>query len=100
MLHISDDTDDRHQLTEDKVLALSKRFVSKLDLRDLAIAGLKMDSHVINRHINRSQGDTTAAAYSFIKEWKDSQPNARVAYTTINAALTSIDKSFYKQVLQ
>ena len=98
--HISDDMDGSQQLTENKVLALSKRFVSKLDLRDLAITGLNMDSHIVNKHINKSQGDTTAAAYSFIKEWKESQPNERVAYTRMNEALTNIDKSFYKQVIQ
>ena len=55
---------------------------------------------MVNRHINKSQGDTSAAAYSFIKEWKESQPDARVAYTRMNEALTTIDKSFYKQVIQ
>ena len=59
-----------------------------------------MESHVIDRHINKSQGDTTAAAHSFIKEWKNSQPDGRVAFIKMNEALTNIDKSYYKQVIQ
>ena len=95
--YFSDDTS--QQLTEEKIMELSKRFHSLYDLQDLAIKGLNIKSYIVDRHISKHQNNISSAAFSSIREWRNAQLNAGVAHTEMSQALEKINKTFYKQVL-
>ena len=89
----------RPELTDKMLVDLSALIVTSGDLRELAIIGLDIEGHKVATHINRYLFDITGAAYNLLREWRDTQPDSRTAYTKLSEALDQVSKPFWKQAL-
>ena len=63
------------ELTDSKLLGLSRRFTTIEEINNLAINGLKMKDYELDRHLESKKYDITAAAHSVLKDWRNSQRN-------------------------
>ena len=65
------------------------------ELRKLAITGLKMGNHIVQRHLTNKGNNITTAAHHVLEDWRTSQPNQRVAYVKLCKALKDVKMAFY-----
>ena len=70
------------ELTDDLVTDLCQRFVNASEVRYLAVSGLGMAAHLVDRLLE-SNPDVTEAMRHILMEWKKSQQNAQIAYVNL-----------------
>ena len=74
-------------LSDQGLWSLSTKFTSNADLKKLAIFGLKMDSHVVEKHIKNEKGDISSAAHKVLQDWRKSKESDKVAGNELWEAL-------------
>ena len=82
------------------LLDLSKQFVSKTDIRDLAIKGLLMPLSKVESHINNNLTDINSAAYDILRNWRTTQSNDEMARKNLTEALKKVNKLFMIQSIE
>ena len=66
-------------LSDQGLWSLSNKITSDADLKKLAISGLKMDGHLVEKHINNEKGDISSAAHKVLQDWRKSKESDKVA---------------------
>ena len=69
------------------LVKLSSRISTEQDLRALGIVGLKMEHHVVQKHLTNNCSDITNEADSMLIEWRKSKSDARIAHTMMGHGL-------------
>ena len=82
------------ELTAPMVLSLSESLGNKDDLRKLALNGLNMEPHVLQKHITDSRERYTEAAYNLLEDWLKQQVSRRVAYSLLCQAIKKVELNF------
>ena len=89
------------ELTEKSLLLLSRRLTKEAEIHSLAVDGLEMKNHVIDKFLSDNKGDITTAAYKLLNEWFKNQSDRKTAYVNICRALKDAEMEFYiKDVLE
>ena len=57
------------------------------DMRKLAMKGLHMKLHLMDRHISNHPNDISTAMYHTLNDWRKAQPDNRTAYINLHQAL-------------
>ena len=81
-------------MTDARLLELSKDFFSEELLEELGIKGLGIPDNTIQKHIKNHPNDITRAALAILREWRNSQENATIAYENICKALKHIEMPY------
>ena len=81
------------------VLNLSMRLTNKGAIRLLAMNGLEMKKHIIDKYFH-DETDITEAAYRILDEWYKTQCNSRKAYNRLCKALREVNMSGYIEYIQ
>ena len=87
------------KLTPAMVFNLSMKLTNKSDIRLLAMVGLQMQKHVIDKYLH-DETDITEAAYRILDEWSKNQRNSRKAYNRLCEALTECNMSGHIELIQ
>ena len=74
-------------LTDQDLRSLFSKFTSNADLKKLAVFGLKMEKHLVEKHINNEKGDISSAAHKVLQDWRKSIENPKVVYKQLYDAL-------------
>ena len=80
------------------LLNLSRRLTNKPETRLLAINGLQIKKHIIDKHLHDESNITEA--YRILDEWFKNQPNSRKAYNRLCKALGECNMSGYIKCIQ
>ena len=51
-------------------MSLSNKITNKAGLKNLVISGLKMEGHVVEKHVTNEKGDISSAAHEILEEWE------------------------------
>ena len=86
--------DDIPELSDVKVLNLSEVITGPVELRTLAIRGLKKGEYQIQTHL-RNKSDIREAVHAVLKDWHKSQTNSKVAYLKLCHALKESKMQYY-----
>ena len=81
------------------VLRLSSRMTSPADIRLLAMNGLQIKKHIVDKHLNNER-DISEAAFRVLDEWCKNQLNSRVAHSRLCRVLRLVDMSAFIKHLQ
>ena len=89
------------ELTEKCLHELSMRLTKEADIYSLAVDGLGMENHVVEKFLSDHKGDITTAAHRLLNKWLQTQPDRQTAYVNICRALKDAGMEFYiKDVLE
>ena len=75
-------------------LRLSHKINRAHDIRVLAIHGLGLREDVVNTHLYNER-DIRDVVYKVLKEWRNAQPNSRIAYSELCTALRRVGMASY-----
>ena len=82
-------------MTDIGLQKLSRMMTDTEELRFLAIYGLKMEQHLVTRHLQNHQNDITGAAYKILSQWRTSQTNDTTAYKNLQQALLDNNMKYF-----
>ena len=74
-------------LTPQGLLYLSTKITSEMDLKKLAIFGLKISDHLVDKHLHDKKGEISSAAHKVLQDWRKSIESPKVAYKVLWEAL-------------
>ena len=86
-------------LTSQGLLSLPKRITNEVDLKELAINGLKMDEHVVDTNMTNERGDISSAAHKVLQHWRKSIEKDKVAYSILWEALGKVKLNGLRETL-
>ena len=86
-------------LTDQGLWSLSTKLTSNADLKKLAISGLKMDGHQVEKHINNEKGDISSAAHKVLQDWRNSRESDKVAGNKLWEALGVVGLNGFRNTL-
>ena len=86
-------------LTDQGMWSLAKKITSIADLKEIAISGLKIDAHIVEKHINNEKGDISSATHKILQDWRKSVDNNKVAYNQLYEALGVAEMSGLREDL-
>ena len=75
------------ELSDANLWNLSEKLTQKENLRKLAILGLRIEASTMQKHLANNPNDISAAAFSLLTEWRNTQDNKRIAFTNLCDAL-------------
>lgn len=87
------------ELTDSMALKLSYRITNSPDLRRLAIGGLGLEEHVVNKHLN-DERDIREASCRVLRDWRVKLQSSRVAYRRLCEAVKVVGMESYIELLQ
>ena len=79
--------EETRKLTDSRILKLSEIITTGADLRKLGLLGLKLDGHIVQKHLTNNKQDITSAAFELVIEWRKNQSHNSAAYKNICYAL-------------
>ena len=69
--------------------SLANKIVTQSQLMTLALIGLKVERHRVERCLTNHKDDISVATHAVLKEWNDSQEDKKFAYKSLCKALES-----------
>ena len=91
-------TDRGPELTDSHILKLSMRMTNPIELRLLAVMGLKLTAYDVQKHITNN--DIQSATYGVLREWRNSHTTSRIAFQRLSEALQRSNMNDLLHILQ
>ena len=85
---------DQKVLTDARMLLLSKRIHSELDIKRLGVNGLGMEAHVVDKCVRRNTKDLETAMYEVLKAWYITHESRSQAYANLCTAIRKVNMDF------
>ena len=96
-VHITEEA----QLTDFMLWNLAQKFTNESDIRTFAVSGLKVEGYKVDSSLTNNSKDINSAMHALLRQWSDSQDNARIAHKRLCKALRAVGKNLLiSQVLQ
>ena len=86
-------------LTEKMMLKLSERINIESELRSLATSGLKVEGHIVDKHLTNRPRDIQMATFDVLREWQRKYPDQRRAFVDLCLALERTNMGYYKTIM-
>ena len=74
-------------VVEAKFWKISSKITNTTELRKLAVTGLRIPGHIIDRHLQNNSTDISSAAHAVLTEWAKSKETPQAAYRELVQAL-------------